>query len=194
VSFLGPDKTDQFAERHDAGGIEVACVFESQDDDLEVGVGDEALDLGLKEFGGSEEEGTFDVDDGNAGIGALLFAVKFTELSLLGDFIFYEVGFRDLAKEEENGEGDADKNGDIKLEDEGAEEGEKKDSGIFGGGAEADSNVAGFHQGGGDSDDESGEGALWDVGDRVGNDEGEDEDGDATHESGKDGGHGAAGP
>lgn len=142
VTVLVADKFDEVFEGDDAGGVEVSGIFESQDDNLEVLIERNALDLGAEEFGSAKKKVAFDVDDGNGGIGAGSFFSELAEVSAVGDFVFDEVWFGSATKEEGDGKGDADEDGDVERGDEGREEGADEDSGVVASGKEADLDVA----------------------------------------------------
>lgn len=100
VAVLAAQGFGQILESHDAGGIEVAGIFQSEDDDFDVRVQSGALDLGAEDFGGSKEEIALDVDDGDGGDVPGVGIFFFTKFTHFVEFVFGEVGFAGFAEKE----------------------------------------------------------------------------------------------
>ena len=150
------EEADEVFDGHDAGGVEVACVAEAEDDDAEVFVACGALDLGAEDLGGTEEEFAFDVDDGDAGVLAVGAGGAFAEGAFVIELVFDEDGSGGLAEIEGDAGGDPEEEGGVEREEERGEERDGAGDGIAAGGAPADAEGAEVEEGWGDADDESG--------------------------------------
>lgn len=131
VASLRADEVDEFPQAHHAGGIEVVGILHAQNDDPDVGVNNHVPDLGLEKFGCSKKEGTFDMDDGDCGIGSLLFSVELENFTAIRNAILDEFGPGDFSQKQKDRKGGSDEDGSIEREDQGGDESGDEHPAVF---------------------------------------------------------------
>ncbi len=167
VKAVAPHEAGEILQRYDAGGVEVAGVLEAQDDDLDCGIRDDALDLGAEQFRRAEKQIALDMHDGDRGDGAGAFPFPFAQLADLVELVFREVRFAGFSEEKGDRDGDADEDGDVERGEQGGEESEDDDERVIAGGAQADADLAEVEERERDRDDQHGERGSGDVVDEV---------------------------
>ena len=108
-----PHEKDQVLQRHHARRVEMAGVFQTQDDHLDRRVRDGPLDLRAEQLGRAEKQIALDVDDRDRRDRALTFLAHFPQFAFLAELVFDQIGVARLAQEEHDGNGHADENRDV---------------------------------------------------------------------------------
>ena len=78
----------ELADGRRGGGIEIAGVFQPQDDHLQTRITDDLANLLIENIGGSEEQITLSMHDGNARHGTARARREFGEVPLIVEVVF----------------------------------------------------------------------------------------------------------